>query len=587
MSTSEQIKNLEAQKESIIKESAELDLKLQNNEVEHRDYEEKMATLLSGKGKEEALAAIDLRLIELMELQKAERQRKNNLMITVGSTALLVLVLAVISFTFLKPGGLTGYVVADQPVEQVHEFNQEYLTSSDTTLSYERLKGLKITGSIEGPGAVVRLKTATREYLVANLTGTSAKTFTLTTDRKSYSVGESVIITINPEIATKSVYVQKGENNTLLNETTFLPIEEGEYTIVAIITTENDILRLSLNFTVQNESQDNTTNEVVSATENMNENTFSDLCQESCLLQEEENNPTISVELLEGSKLTISDLLTIEMQTPTQPVQVKTFADTNLNIGESKSYVLDEYFSNPSGGNLSYDVSQVQGVTAIVSTNILTLTGEVNGEYSAHVYATDGNSMLTGNDFKITVGSEVQNQTNKTETSPTPETNETTNTTINQTITSAPTGPDCNDPNPNNRPLSCIEGSEDEYFTPKIIYLENIDKAPVARVTTFGNLVIQGNLVQNSQSSPSSSDFRVSRSTPESESETTVAWINSQTGDLHLKGSLYEEQIDLVPPNTDAFLVQNRKGTTLGYFDKASGNLYLRGNLITEKKELD
>ena len=116
--------------------------------------------------------------------------------------------------------------------------------------------------------------------------------------------------------------------------------------------------------------------------------------------------------------------------------------------------------------------------------------------------------------------------------------------------------------------------------------MDNLDKMAVARITTFGNLVIKGKLIENSTANPGSRDFKINYFINYGETEVVAAWIDTATGDLHLRGALYEEQFTLLPPS-DAFVIQNRKGTNLGYFDKATGNLYLRGNLIQEKPEED
>jgi hypothetical protein len=145
---------------------------------------------------------------------------------------------------------------------------------------------------------------------------------------------------------------------------------------------------------------------------------------------------------------------------------------------------------------------------------------------------------------------------------------------------------DCSDPNPNNRPASCIEGNEEDYFKKQSIRLQNIDRNPVARVTSYGNLVITGSLVESSGSTPGPKDFKVGYTLPETEIEVITAWIETETGDLHLKGRLYEEQLELQPTG-NSYLIQNRKGTNLGYFDRQTGDLYLRGNLITGRSNDD
>ena len=125
-----------------------------------------------------------------------------------------------------------------------------------------------------------------------------------------------------------------------------------------------------------------------------------------------------------------------------------------------------------------------------------------------------------------------------------------------------------------------IEGKEEDYFKDQSLFLRNLDKVKIARITAFGNFVISGVLVENSVGSPGPRDFRISYTLGDGETDVTTAWIESGSGDVHLKGNLFEEQFKLLPGNQDTFMIQNRKGTNLGYFERRTGNLYLRGNLL-------
>ena len=535
---------------------------------------------------------------------KAQREKqafasRKKTMISGGVAAALILLLGVFAFNISSRGGFTGFAVADEPAEKAYPYNAEFTSDTQTTLEFQKVLGLSISGQIEGPGAIVRLKAKDREYLVADIKGSgSAQTYTLTTNKRQYTPGEQVRINLTPAPESVSLYVQHGDGNSLINSYSYTPNETGEYSIIAVVTTANDILRLSVNMTISNASGQDGPGDVATATESGASGTFTGLCDESCLLQEEEAGPILVVELQEGTVLRLTELIVLESEEDLPPIQRKTFGDVSLKTGESINLVLNDYFTDPDGTRLSYDISQLAGVSTDIANDDLTITGNVAGEYTAHVYASDGLNLLTGNDFRITVGDGVTTGVNGTGNSLPPAQNQSQNTNgtaanesgANETppseVISGEFG-NCDDPNPNRRPLSCIEGSESEYFTPRQILLEDRDRLPVGRVTTFGNLIITGVLVEGAQGSPSGSDFRISYLSNDLETEITTAWIDSSSGNLYLKGSIHEEQLDLVPPSVEAFLMQNQKGTTLGYFDRRSGDLYLRGNLITEKPEVE
>jgi len=517
-----------------------------------------------------------------------ESGRKRN--VQLAGIAAAMLLLMTFATTLSTNTGITGFVIGE-PTEYTYDYPEEYTANTQTTLGFQGILGLSITGTLEGSGAVVKINTGNRDYLVANLTGTAGTTYTLTTDKRDYALGETVNVILTPEATLKSIYASQGENNDLLNDTAYTPSAPGNYTIFALITTANDILRLEVQVTVINISENETLPaepreaEIATAEDSGSQNVFTNLCIDSCIFQEESSNPVLIVELEEGSKLQLSSITTVEEREDLPPTQTKTFQSVTLQTGSSVNLQLQDYFSDPEGTALSFDVTLINEVATDLIGDSLTLTGNVPGTYVAHAYASDGLNLITGNDFTITV------QDGETIPAPTEEVNSTNETEM--TPTTPPTLPenstftDCNDPNPNKRPLSCIEGNEGAYFDAKKIYLEDAGKNKLGRITAFGNLVIRGELIQSATNQPNQNDFRISKPTADFTGAINMAWIDQETGDLYLRGVLHEEQLDLVPPVNNAFLMQNTKGTTLGYFDRDTGSLYLRGNLITGKPDLE
>jgi hypothetical protein len=596
----EEISRLESEKAYLDTQATTLEQKLASKEIKKKEYDNLVRELFLGKTKEEVKGLIDEKINSLRkehEARSSERMRKSA--ITAGSAIALVLVLAFAGF-FYANSGITGFSVFENPVENTYNFERTFNANTEETLQIERLLGLRISGTIQGSGATVRLVSGEDSYVVANLDGGSSVTYSLSTDQAEYNLGESIDVTVEPAGTAAALYVTHNDENAQLETTSFTPNETGTYTFFAIITTDNDIYRLEVNTTVVAENAAEGIGQTSTATENTG-GSFSAVCDETCLLQDELTNPTLVVSLEEGSTLTIDELLVIEVKTNEAPAQIQEFANISLATGESVTIALADYFNDSNEDEISYDFSQIDELDMSILGDSLEITSNTPGEYTGHVYATDGLNLVNGNDFTITVTGDAVTpdvEDNTTENTTAPEetpannatiTNETTTTEENLTVgnatdTEAPlTLTDCNDPNPNRRPLSCIEGAEADYFSSRPIYLENAGREQVARITTFGNIIITGELVERSTARPSSSDFRISYLAGDGQTEITTAWIDSATGNLNLVGEVFEEQFSLVPPTPDAYQVQNQKGTTLAYFDRRSGDLYLRGNVVVEK----
>ena len=263
---------------------------------------------------------------------------------------------------------------------------------------------------------------------------------------------------------------------------------------------------------------------------------------------------------------------------------------------------LDDYFTDPDDTTLYYDLTAPAEIQTSFIDDELSISSDTTGTYTALVYASDRTELVASNTFQITVTEGITNNTdiNITNNSNNTDENNTggigdknntkgneSNNTIPTTGPTTPTTLDCENPNPNLRPVECIEGHEGEYFKNRAIYLQNYDRGIVARITTFGNFMIKGMLIENNTGYPGQNDFRVSYFVNDGETEMPTAWIDSETGDLHLRGKVYEEQFNLVPEGGDNFIIQNRKNTNLGYFERMTGNLYLRGNLVEQRTTED
>ena len=226
---------------------------------------------------------------------------------------------------------------------------------------------------------------------------------------------------------------------------------------------------------------------------------------------------------------------------------------------------------------MQYDINQILEINATISQNTLAITSATPGIYTAYIYATDGDKLVTSNTFTITI------------TLTTTETNQTTNTTTNETtpITNITTEPPittdpCINPDLNLRPSTCFVGLEEQAFAGMALPVQDGQRGIVGVFTRFGNLIIRGLLIQDATGNPKENDFQIgfTETSGFSETNTMTAWIDSETGNLYLKGKIYENQEILNPSQYNTLVMRNKFGLILGYFDQIKGELYLRGNIV-------
>ena len=112
--------------------------------------------------------------------------------------------------------------------------------------------------------------------------------------------------------------------------------------------------------------------------------------------------------------------------------------------------------------------------------------------------------------------------------------------------------------------------------------VQNKKRERVGLFTRFGNLIIKGLLVQNATGEPDKDEFEVGFSETRNfeETRTSTAWIDTETGNMYLRGRIYENQEILNPSQFNTLIIRNKYGMILGYFDERKGDLYLRGNIV-------
>jgi len=612
-------------------------LKSINERIEEEKREEEGRDIKEEKIKEEDKKE------EREEKRGDDKKRRT---IIIGTAAILLILIAILSIVYTNPDALTGYAVGIREAQEVVGYNRVFDHYTETQLDFTNLTSLSISGELQGTRATVKLRIDGIEYIIADIvneqtgnliTGLAiaeqGEEYALSTDKNEYALGETVYITVEPGTGNKSLYVSYGAETHKLDDSTYVTQNPGEHQAIALIVLPDDILRLETNFTVINETvnitinesvksvnetinetanetinqtvndtidtinetlnetinqtTNETTNQTVNDTTNETSTTghiFENLCLETCSLPEI-SNPVLIIELEEGSSLTLTELSITQNKENQAPQHTRTIPDITITTAQTANLNLDEYFFDPDGDTVHYDINDISEINGVVNQEILSISSTQEGTYVAYIYATDGDELITSNTFDIIVTQADTNATTNQTINITPPTGNETTVIIEPVL--EPQQALCSHPNPNKRPPECIEGSEEEYFKSKSIHLKNLDRKPIGRITAFGNLVIEGSLTENSDGEAGSRDFRISYSLADGETEITTAWVETSTGDLHLRGNLYEEQFTLLSGGKDTFMIQNRKGTNLGYFDRRTGDLYLRGNLIEGRPETD
>ena len=276
----------------------------------------------------------------------------------------------------------------------------------------------------------------------------------------------------------------------------------------------------------------------------------------------------------------------------------------NIQIkkGENKTINAQNYFEEE---NLVFDAKSSEGYTHIVNQNEINFIAQKIGTWESIIYATNGTDLIVSNKFNITITEQEEQEI--IEEPSIPDNNETiTNETItidipinetiignetmigNETITNETIIgdiPGCDYPDPNQRPLECIQNENTTYFQPEDLVLENTRGTTIARFTPIGNLLIKGDFVENSQEQAKTHDYQLGYVNNQGEFIPTI-WINSETGDLHLKGKLTESNSNIVMEQ-GLSAITNKRGILLATINRQTGDMKIRGNVVPYRRSLE
>lgn len=538
--------------------------------------------------KNEASERIQDHLVDMiLHKRDEEHRRKQEKHTTIALTILAAIVLmsfAAGMFYNAQGSGITGFVTTDVNNIIIAETYSAY---TEKIIEHNDITSLRVTGNLTSGSARIYLQTTRGKLLVANLTASQeSEEYILQTNKQEYALGEEVIATATPNTGA-SIYIYQGENSQILTGNNYTPQTEGLHSVVALITTNTDIIRLELNFTVlpNGSVTINTTNQIRHSTERRSSQ-YEAICDQTCAM-EPNSRPLLIIEPDADTQLQIAEII-INTQTPNRPpAQASQIPDMIIQRGKAKAIGLTPYFIDPDGDEISYELVKIEEVSAAFTGNELVLASSSVGNYPARLYVTDGKEVTTSNDFYIQVIEPIDDlpteepvENDSVEETPVPpvvQLNETITPEVPVVTTPAST---CDGPI-GDRPSYCFEGSEEKFFREIAATITDKNEAPVGRFTRFGNLVIKGVLIENSTSVPSNTDFKLGYTTTIDFEDvmTHTAWVDTE-GNLHLRGRLTQENPVLEPGQFNTYIIKNKLGIVLAYFDELTGDLHLRGNLV-------
>ncbi|MBC8500797.1 MAG: hypothetical protein ISS25_01960 [Nanoarchaeota archaeon] len=229
----------------------------------------------------------------------------------------------------------------------------------------------------------------------------------------SENISEDINITINvTENITKDINVTQNitenvtpEINITLEENITINVTP-EINITENITEEiNVTINITENITVEENITINITPEI-NITENITEVfSFTDECMETCLLEIPAGRLVIKLENVELKIDNITYKKEIDNKPPIQTKEIE-----NVTFFNKYSLNASEYFKDPEGEILIFDVKEVPEIKATIENSIITFTTNKSGIYETFIYVTDGTSLVKSNVFSLRVGS-VENIT--------------------------------------------------------------------------------------------------------------------------------------------------------------------------------
>ena len=513
-----------------------------------------------------------------------DEEREHDPRLLIGGFVLLVAILFSTAFWF--GGGITGAAIT----ETVYGINRTFTQDNTLQVILDNTDAVTLTGTASGQGDVIvtlELNGTIRTIVTYRHAPPATAHGALT--KSQYTTDEPVTLTATG-ITLAALESPDGTRREIATDFAE-PLPEGAYAIELSGDEAGVPFTERLAFTV-----------VAPGTPEPHE--LIQTCGDACALERSSGEGTLRVAIVGDATLTITDLLLTKLSN-TPPVFVATIPDQS---GESVTLDLSAYFTDADGDTLLYETSHPPGATETLDGSIVTIAGQP-GTYTYLAYASDLSDLVESNPFTVTILSAAINETNATPelnatngtvaqpptdlnltnatnlTEPVVDPNTTNGTTVplpgvldlnGTNLTNATAGPGCDEADPNLRPEYCLNQEGATYFE-EDVFLETPDREARARVTAIGNLLITGRVLPHSTAVPGDRDYTIGYKDADFQYVPTI-WIDPD-GNLHLHGTIHEENANLVPPS-GSYAMINRRGVYMLWADQYTGDLYIRGNVI-------
>jgi hypothetical protein len=595
-----EITRLEQTKQAIIGLESNLNQKYSQGELGLAEKNILLHEKIGPKEPEEIIRRIDKK-IESLNKDLSKNKKSSNQKIKFAAAA-MVLVFAILTGVIITTDSSTISGFSVHEITKTQSYGEEFIGNSTFNLEIENITSLKVNARLKGLWAKMILEINNTQYLIEEFIADPI----IITDKEAYSLEEEVTISIPRDISNSTLYYDTNNDTNIITDMSFITNQIGVHKIILLGEKEGEVIREEKEIIVYNN-----TNEATEITLPIKD--FNEVCKETCNLSLL-SNPKIIIQTDELSSLILEEIIvvqrvnnqtnnetieetnqTTENQTTDEtienknPIQEKTIQDIDLIIGEEKTLNLSEHFSDPEGQKLLYEINELSNVQTEIVSEEISIKALKQGTEIAYIYVSDGENLILSDTFKIQIKKEEEiiNQTvNISEEIEVNDTNRTVrNSTIietNQTQNNTNYTYSCNDPDVNKRPSTCFTGIEEKAFEDLSVELKDLNQKRVGLFTRYGNLVIRGILYENSQITPKQKDFTTGYKVTEDFEERIIYTSNLETesGNLYLKGQLFQNQETLQPEQYNTLIIRNSHGLILGYFNEITGDLYLRGNIV-------
>ncbi len=493
--------------------------------------------------------------LETLKRNDSQSQMKKHVSLPVVVAAMFLLLSGIALYSI--QGDITGMAT--------FEIQQNNITAYNETIEVP-ISSLLASGTLTGEAdAIINFITENRTYRVATLTWNDG---TPLTTLPSYDVNQTVTLLNQPTDAT--YYIDNGTHTV----PTTMPFKAPSQSVELLI--------------IANQSGELSTHRIpVLIGDYTRQTKFSSICEETCELNGTTGTAVIIVE--EGAHIDVT--LRGESITANSPPVLLVPYD-NITINSTVEINLSGHFFDED--ELFYSVGGSDLLETEVTEDRLTLTPIQSGTEELSIYTSDLEELVQTT-LIITVDlPEVTipeaNNTTTPEVNETTETNVTTNMTQTNLTVNTPVNVtnltlNCDNTNPNMRPVECLQELGAEAFPDRVINWETVDREVVGQFNRIGNLLIKGEVVEYSSGRPAPNDFSINGADRDLNSIPLV-WIDSSTGDLHINGRLYEAEVNLQPP-VGSYSVKSSRSIYFAYVDMSTGDLHLLGNVIPYRRSLE